>query len=76
MPSNDTTHVHAFHVFSQGNLQFNCLTLEDAKEKAQQLIRNKVSEIIIYQAILKITPKPIEVNEIDLRLADNSKPAA
>lgn len=55
-----------FHVFTNGTLQHNCETLEDAKEKAQQLIRNKSLEVIIFQAILKITPKPIEVHEIDL----------
>jgi hypothetical protein len=59
--------VTKFHVFTSGNLQFNCDTIEDAKEKAQGLIRNKNLEVIIYEAILKITPKPIEVNEIDLR---------
>jgi hypothetical protein len=71
MASNDVTKDHhKFLVYTNGNLQYTVDTIEQAKERAQELIRNKNTKIFIYEAILKVAPKPLEVDETDLRVPE------
>lgn len=66
MPESTREYTHI--VYSNGASYF-FYSLADAKERIERLIREGNSPVFLFEAITRITPKPLETVETDLRAA-------